>query len=255
MLIVNSIPKSGTYLVSLFLREIGLSDSYHHLRNNCYWNFKTAPMQSVIADPDQYKINITLDKSLRLLNDNDFAVAHLNHSESTKETLKLFNILQFFLVRNIRDTLVSHMRFLEDFRRISRPASWVKEHNKQKKFFGYLNTIGTSYINGILKQIKWVNENNVLIVKYEMLVGDYGESQQVSIIHKMLTALNNSNSYQSPTVKSATHALSILKNNVLGKPTRTYSGSRSYSDDFWSEDSEMFFREHHGYNLNQTLGY
>jgi hypothetical protein len=245
--LINSIPKSGTYLVSLFLMELGLDDSSLHLRNDRLWNFKDRPLDEIISDPDQFLKKQTLRESIVHVRPGEFCMAHLEYTEDAIEAMNQFNIHHIFLIRNLRDALVSHMRFVEDKRRIAQPGAWVAEKDNKKKLVGYMKKVGCSYLRGFSRQLNWINYPGVFVLKYEDLVGDFGVKTQLSNISNVLNITN--------IPMSPDDALNILKDKVLGKPTRTYSGSRSKVADYWSEEAEEVFTDHLGLSANQRLGY
>lgn len=145
ILLVNSIPKSGTYLVKRLLGALGVQDSGYHLRNGYYWDFKNKHIEQIVYNSDQYLIKKPISESLGLVSCGEMCVAHLEYYKDTKQVLDDFGVKQVFLIRNLRDSLVSAMRFVSSKDRKNRP-SWSEEQDDKKRFLYYMSSFGGQYL-------------------------------------------------------------------------------------------------------------
>lgn len=238
ILLINSIPKSVTYLVARFLTEIGATDSGLHFRSEALWNFKRKPLADIIKDPNHFKLRVPLIDSIPLVKHGDFCLAHLECSDLIERILDSNGVRQVFLSRNIRDLLVSNLRFLSDPRRGQIPAWLIPSDNKKKLMLRYLKTSGLDYLKRIKLQAGWFDKPKVVKARFEDIMGDQGEEKQRSTLD-MLARMAG---FEPGQIDSR----GIFYESVLGNETRTYSGERSRLGDYWSDDAEHLLRQHGG---------
>lgn len=110
--IVNSIPKSGTYLVGLILRLVGVREVGLHLRDRRVWDWnKATDLDHVIRDPDAYMTKLSEGEALPYFG-SGFVYAHFNTTETTRAYISsLKPCCHILCVRDLRDCLVSSFRF------------------------------------------------------------------------------------------------------------------------------------------------
>jgi hypothetical protein len=211
-----------------------------------FWDFRNASLSDVIKSPDDFKVIFPLDKVIGLIRDGQFTVGHIEYT--SRSVSLLINFTNLFCIRNIRDSLVSPMRFITDKRRKVQPkANWVDEDDNALRLLGYLRVQGQNFINGVLPQIQWATEkNNVLICRYEEAMGDYGEDVQRVFFERLADFLE---------INRGIDIIRIFKEQVVGHETRTYSGSRSNHATYWNDDVEEEFHKIGAYRVNVELGY
>jgi hypothetical protein len=245
-LLINSIPKSGTYLLSSLLHELGMPGSGLHFRNTLFWDFKDKPLDEIISNPDQYKKNVILNESIKNLKPYEFCLAHLEYNKETETLLESMNIRHIFLVRNLREALISSMRFISDKRRLHTP-SWADELDDKKRLVKYLNNFGAKYLRSFVRQANWLSRPSVTLLKFEDLLGDNGVDVQASSLTILVKLANLAQPL--PLIHQ------IMQTSVLGKKNRTFSGSRSRLETYWSDDAELIFIDNAGVAINQRFGY
>jgi hypothetical protein len=244
-IIINTIPKSGTYMYSKLFECLGYNNSGLHIRNKCFWDFRGASLDSIIKAPDDFKKNQPIEDTIHFIKTGQFAVGHIDNTISTVSILS--NFTHFFCIRNIKEVLVSHMRFICDDRRKDKPKfDWSKESENAAKFIGYLKGPGKGYLEGIRKQVNWINEKGVIVIRYEEVMGDYGSNHQQLAFEKIKMGLG---------INTEIDIVALFNQQVLGQKTRTYSGFRSQPDTYWNNDVEKIFHEIGASHINSQLGY
>ena len=242
--LINSLPKSGTYLAAKFLEEIGVDNSGLHLRKNALWDFKNRSLDQIISNPDQFKANIPLPVSLARIRSGEFFLAHLEYEMCIENILTQFNAKHIFLYRKIRDILVSHCRFVCDPRRSNPPSWYVSSLNKAEMFLIYFKNIGANYLKSISLQLQWV-DSNVQKIIFEDLLGDNGKNKQINSLRILVESVGVD--FRSKDF------CDIFKNKCLSAQTRTYSGRRSEMADFCSDQAESIFVSNGGLDMERKL--
>jgi hypothetical protein len=110
----------------------------------------------------------------------------------------------------------------------------------------YLKGPGKGYLEGIRKQVNWINEKGVIVIRYEEVMGDYGSNRQQVAFEKIKTGLG---------INTEIDIVALFNQQVLGQKTRTYSGFRSQPDTYWNNDVEKIFHEIGANHINNQLGY
>lgn len=249
-LLVNSIPKSGTYLVAGLLTEIGLVDSGLHFRDDHYWDFWQQPLREVIGEPSQYLRRVPLEQSIRLLDQGQFAVAHLERPQPGLEVLRRSNVATVLLVRNVNNCLVSMMRFECDPRRWDSMPLWATNTNPAHRFAGFLRDRGERYLKGVRAQLGYM-DTGVPVIRFEDLYGDAGSANQKAAIAVFTDAVRDITGLRI----TPSSARKVLRERVIGQTNRTFSGHRSSLDQFRSESVDRLLDELGVAELNHQLGY
>jgi len=65
--LINSIPKSGTYLYAHLLERLGAINTNIHLSTSHFWDFGGAPLEAIIAEPDDFKKPGALSETAQLV--------------------------------------------------------------------------------------------------------------------------------------------------------------------------------------------
>jgi hypothetical protein len=245
-LIVNSIPKSGTYLVALFLRNLGLKDSGLNFRDDRFWDFSGKPMSEIIAAPHRFETVERFATAIDRLRPGKFATAHLFHLPDNVRLLAERERRSVFLIRDLRHCLISHMRFVSDPRRIQAPRPWVATPDSGRRFAAYLKTRGAPYFAMMRQQIGWIGAD-VSVVRFEALLGDYGLQPKREAVRVLLKA----GGVEGLALEDAC----ALLDRSLSQPTRTYSGARSRLEDYLDGDVRDLMRQLGIDDANAELGY
>ena len=245
-LLVNTIPKSGTYLVSALLQRLGAHDSGLHSRDDHFWEFGGRPQLAVIADPNQFIRHELLVDSIRLLGAGEFAVGHLADAPGALRVLDEHQVGVVFLVRDLRSSLISNMRFLSDPRRRQDPLPWMSIEVPTERFRAFLEHHGKRYLRGVREQLGWL-ETGRPVIRFEELYGDHGDGAQTRAVDDLVGAAGLD--------VEVSQAVDVLTTEVIGASTRTYSGRRSEPEEYVSEESARLLDELGVPALNRLLGY
>lgn len=240
-MVVVTIPKAGTYLISAYLKKIGLIDSGVHLDDIGFSDYRDKAISEMISNYREYRKLYSLEKSIKLLRGGQFAVGHIGFNDQAITALASANII--FMTREIRTVMVSMMRWL------SRPgrgeaSHWKTVEDPQQKMLAFLNESGTNLMGWFNAIAGWGTYHDVFILQFEILTG--GGDTQADLAYQLAKKAGANLSLQ--------QAAAML-DSVIGKPTKTWSGKHSDFHEFWSEETENLFRSIGGVELNRRLGY
>lgn len=183
--LINSIPKAGTHLVTQMLTEsTGLRNSYVHIDHRSINNAGRVRQQDL-----NFSLPLLADK-LGTVPQGTFLSAHLYHDESLVAAILSKKIPIVFVIRDPRAILVSRFNYVLNLKRHERYNyfSSLPSDVERYKALIYGNE-GTPYIrpfkDGLLSFLPWLEDERVLTVRYENLVGVKGggsaEAQNLSV--------------------------------------------------------------------------
>jgi len=140
--IVVSIPKAGTYLVAQLLQQMGVVNSSLHIRYDDQkigiYDFRNAPLKMSASEKNQCFLEMPLTEALSMIRIGEFGVGHLPPVPEVKKQLYP-NFKIIFMVRDLRDCLISHMRYMINIGEITEEKhSWITIDNDKEKFRQYL---------------------------------------------------------------------------------------------------------------------
>jgi hypothetical protein len=239
--VIISIPKSGTYLVAEFLKKIGLYDTGIHLHDFGFTDYREKTIEEMVSNYRDFAKLFPLNKSINLLRPGNFAVGHISHNEENENLFK--NVNKIFMIREIRVTMVSMMRWL------SRPGrgedvQWKKINDNREKCLTFLKEDGRNLIDYFKSVAGWLHNKDVLTIRFEDLVNevDYFSNYAHQISKK--AGIDN-------TLKESNEIFYSL----LGQQTKTWSGKTTNIEEYWSNEAEEIFKSIGGQELNYFLGY
>lgn len=238
-------PKAGTYLVAKLLENLGLVNTEVHVDRFGFSDYRHKSIAEMQADYLKFTTHIPIEVSAGLTAAGQFIVGHLEHeAHSIAATCHLRRIL---LIRNARDCLVSFMRFFEiPGRAEKKPKTWMTLPEGPDRLQTFLDQWGADLIPYMRGVVGWMNEPDVLVVRFEELMGDMGSCVQ----RRTLEAIA-----QHVGVSTSQDLVSLFGRDVVGKPTKTYSGERSETRRYWDKQVEMRFVQQGGNTLQRELGY
>jgi hypothetical protein len=136
---IISQPKSGTYLMSNILKNMGINNSRLHFDPGLIRKFNTLK--------DFEKIEGTLEDGLDLIESDYYAVGHIPYNKKTREAL--FDFKKILITRNKEDIKKSALRYLDE---------------KNISVFSIIN-------NKNLRRIeRWKNSKDVFHITFEDIV-------------------------------------------------------------------------------------
>lgn len=250
-ILINSIPKSGTYFLERALIEIGYNSHRLHLSGyNIVDDYRGISDEEMHVDPEKVRIYLPVYLITSLLKNGELVVGHIESKEVIYE-IKKQDILLIYLVRNLRNVLVSLYRFkynkVKPNDSIPNDYYWRKVTKDKERFKAFLLVYfeyDLSHIKNIASLICEENErekDNVIIIRFEDLVNlKLGNEikKKISHIHRDLFKF-----------------IEIGLKKALFTKTSTFSGKISNFEELWDDEVEEFFEISGLKKLNQLLGY
>jgi len=156
---VNSIPKSGTYLLAAILEELGLEFTHWHVFETFYDDYTDAPLNVARAHPERFRIRQPVSRTISRLRPCQFAVGHLCYNERTRRALRDCYVI--FLKRDLRECLVSHMRWQSATGRDR--SAWTRIDDPQQRMLAYLSKWGRSFVKRACAIGKWHGRSDYIL--------------------------------------------------------------------------------------------
>lgn len=192
--LINSIPKAGTHLVSSLMDHLpAMRYSGHH---HSYSDFIAGNAPSVRVGEDVEVSWHRLEKELAKVRMGQYATSHFHYERELTEIVNRLDFRVVFVLRDPRDIIVSSTHY------ITRSPRHVLHHR-----FIELGTLGRridAVINGLdpsdtgpgLEPISvrlrrydnWVHASSVLLCRFEDLVGQSGGGSprgQLDLVHRL----------------------------------------------------------------------
>lgn len=169
-LFIVSQPKSGTYLCSNLLIELGFKSNGLHLTNKkSYYQYnlldKNAFHESVFRK--YKKIGKSLEDNLKLIEDNSFGVGHIYYNKNIHNHLQDFKLI--YVYRNNNERIESYKRYNSDFKReIPKMQSFKESYKKILPWSTY--SFNLSFDDMINKNITKIDNLQMFLygkVKYD----------------------------------------------------------------------------------------
>lgn len=239
-ILINSVPKSGTYFLERVLDKSGWRPTKLHLLD---WggldDYRSSSDEEMHTSPQNVRIHCPSSCVGAVLGRGEVVAGHLRNTNYIYG-LMIEGIREIRLIRNLRNVLTSLYRF-----RLNKVIPevdnehWRYEPN-DRKFFGFLKSIATSD----LEEIREISEyffrtSGFVTLKFEdMWNGDLSEMMP-------LCELSN--------IRLDDFASTL--ESCRGEMTSTWSGKVSNWQEFWSEEIEDIFRNSGLLDLNRKFGY
>ena len=237
-LIIISLPKAGTYLLSEIVKLMGFGPTSIHVSLDHIEDYRYASLK----DANMVRRFISIDTVVKLVTSGQFIAGHIPYCLQSKIVLK--NYKKIFIYRNLRDLLVSALRSAFVIGWNDNNIIQIKNlDNKQKQLEKFLELEGLRRAEEMESISKWIDEDDVLKISFEEIYGDYGLDKQMSAINSVSDFLG------SP------HLSSENIDSILRTETLTFSGERSNVIDYWNDKIESIFRQLKFDEINKKLGY
>jgi hypothetical protein len=240
---ICSIPKAGTYFFAALLEALGYVSCGVHVADGCFVDCRFAPPETVRRHPKRLTFPLPSSFVLPLVRPGQFVVGHLPCTAQYPSRLRTFRVL--FVYRNLRDSLVSYMRYVTKNWVEACPANaWAQQADGPEKMDRFL-VEHAYYLPMCATMMKWHHRPEVFSCCFEDFMGDRGRAVQLQSL-AALVRFTGAAPCRDPD--------SVLAR-VMGQQTLTSSGSRTDARACWSERVERYFREHGGVEMNRQLGY
>jgi hypothetical protein len=233
--VINSIPKSGTYFMEAALRHLGGVPFRVHLLAHICDDYRNTPESEMHRNSPLHRVCVPGGAVAHLLRPGDVAVGHVMDSAELDEIAGC-GVRMLHCVRDLREVLVSLFRFKKA--RVApvceEDAAW-RTLDDETGFLQFLNFNMTHDIPFLAQMAAVILIRSEPVLRFE----DALRGQVPADIAALLGG--------EPFVQ----ALRVVR----GKPTSTYSGSSVHYGRFWSEAAEAVFQSSGLATLNRELGY
>lgn len=244
-IVICTIPKSGTYLFSELLDRLGCVPTRLHLSRHSLTDYRFASLRDAREDYERFQRELHLEDAVGLLRAGQFAVGHLACDDDFRKCLN--PVKKIFTYRDLRDGLVSYMRFLASTGRGGdRTAQWKDLPPGSGQTLAFLDHAGQEFFGQSLPLLGWVDDAEVLKLSFESIYGDYGPGEQQQAVDRLHSFLE---------LPGQVADAAALVQSILGKPTITWSGGRARRETYWNDEVERRFCEFGGAEANARLGY
>ena len=248
---IITIPKSGTYLAAKLLENLGIINCDVHIATGNIQDNRFADERALKLEPWRFLTEIPFMSSAQLIRNGQFSFGHIPCFEKEKRVLEDFK--KIFTFRELRDVIVSLIRFLDSMEHKFKEPEVIRLSQKFKevpmgndKFKYWFSLWGREYESLIRNMMSWREHKDVFQLKFETLMGDGGRDAQISMLRD-LSSFIGLDATEERMVKALTDS--------IGSETLTYSGKRSSYVDWWNDELEDLFIKFGFNHLNQALGY
>jgi len=243
--LVCSIPKSGTYLLGRIFEELGLEDTCLHISRSESSLYQNGNLQAYRSSPERFRVDQPFRECVSQICPRQFAVSHLPCDSETKKLATELRVV--FLHRDLRDCLISLMRFIADSGRDACFGSaWIQMPDGPERLAAFMKTYDWFCAQWVEPLLGWQKQAGVLSVSFEDLMGDNGQVQQRLCVQALCSHVG---------IDPMAIDLDRILLSALNVSTLTWSGNRSRRDQYWSSAAEATFKKMKGIELNRKLGY
>lgn len=243
--VICSIPKSGTYLYGELLKALGLVDCGVHLREDGFTDYRFSSLDQSRTQHRSLHAECPLTDAVALMHPGQFTVGHLACNDHTTAALAGLRIL--FTYRDLRDAMVSQMRFFAKNKRGSSVTEgWGALPDSPEKMKQYIRFHGDFFMETrCATMMGWLDHPNVLGCSFETIYGDRGPAARTELLHAITAHLE---------LPAPAHADGLFEK-LLGTETITSSGKRTERLVFWDNEVEAYFQSKNGTEMNRRLGF
>jgi len=236
-LVILTLPKAGTYLISEIARRCGWYQTYWHVRENGMEDYSTGSMEQRRHHPELFRRDLSLAEVVAQVPEFGFFVGHLPHDGAAVAMLRPCR--KILVIRDLRRALVSRLRFERRLRRNPTfDAVWSRDGN-QPQMELFLERFGHMLMCHFVSIAPWAFEPDVATLRFEDLLAPPAET---------LRRLGAILGQDAPVPVETIHQ-------SLAADTLTKAPQEGDLAAFWSERCERLFLDLGGATLNQALGY
>jgi len=187
IILINSIPKSGTYLLHQILNSISFL--------NDYGLFVASRPTLTYKKRSSKKITSFFERIYK----DEFILGHVEYSLDIEKFLKKNNAVKILLIRDPRDVVVSeshYLTYLNHFHKLSKSfkSLLTQEERVNYAIYGdvYLNTKYDflPIIDRYESFIKWTKNTNCFVIKYEELIDCRRDKVIIDLLNFLTNSLN-----------------------------------------------------------------
>lgn len=206
--VLNSVPKSGTYLLGKLATMLGLYDLNVHILDGAYWDYnrkgdlhkwKAVAGYTEFANPRL--VQQPTHQALRRILPGQFAVAHIGRTSSTVDAIRETGLKQVFIYRDPRDVILSYVRFVTN--RPDRNPNMIpheyftqvltSDDERIAVAIAGQSDVQPNMLEYLFKEKpEWLDDSETCCVRFEDLVGDRGggsDERQRKTVRRILSYL------------------------------------------------------------------
>jgi len=245
-ILVNSLPKSGTHLLTQIVEVLP--------RTKSYGTFIT----STPSLPHKLQDDNKIAKKLKKLIPTELARAHIYYKKEYETVIQQQNIAMYFIYRDPRDVLVSEMNFLTyQFRWHSMHKYFKKLKNDKERLILCIKGVSDSkfpyYYPDISKRFGnyfgWVN-SSALAIRYEDLISNNKEFYIKQIVNFYFNKVKNKKENI-----DEEYYCKLALSNINPKKSHTFSkGKKGRWKEYFDDEIKSLFKKY-GNDLLIRYGY
>jgi hypothetical protein len=232
---INSIPKSGTYFLEAVLRHLGGVPFRVHLLSHICDDYRDTPESEMHRNPPMHRVAVPGGAVAHLLRPGDVAVGHVLEAAELDEISRA-GVRMLHCVRDLRGVLVSYFRFKKA--KVApicdEDVAW-RALDDEAGFLQFLNFAAPRDIVLVAKMAEMIVTRKEPVLKFEDALRGHVPADVAQLLGG----------------EEFAQALRVMRD----KPTSTYSGGTVHYGQYWSEAAEVFFQSSGLAALNRQLGY
>ena len=230
--LVATLPKAGTYLISNMLAFMGFHQTYFHLGRNKMQAYDPCMLQEGVDAPRQFDARIPMRESCHLIRSGEFAASHFAPDADVTTFFRDFHVIS--CIRELRAMMVSYANF------ICAAGPHRMPDNTQTLEQGlphYIRECGPTYLRDAEAIYQWRNHANALMLRMEDIFESPFENYKAIADHLGIS------------IEQQAFDWDHIKNmNSMTKNT----DKKLFE---WSDAAEEAFEEISGPQTNERLGY
>lgn len=240
-ILINSIPKSGTYLMDGVLRRMGGASIGLHLGSYTYDDHRGFGDKEIHRAPRLRRHAMLASTVLAVLCRGEYAVGHIEDDQQLAAIDRL-GVVRLNCVRDLRNVLVSLYQFkLDSVDPLDAEDRLWRALPEGSRFQGFLLQYAGRDIAHLKAVAGSMAKNAKALIRFENLLSG-------NLSDETMEALS---AVSAEFAESFTRELSA----VLGTPTSTYSGKPSLHQTYWVPGIQDFYEESGLAGINRLLGY
>lgn len=211
---VNSLPKSGTHLLSKLLSLVGAEEQYHFGSGKILDKSFGAVARKIVMRPSIFTKGIIIGidspaevsrdyfcSKINSLADDEFVTGHVGYSEEIIKLCDFYGLKKICVVRDPRAVVVSFVHYVRSLNRHYLHETFKNldyDESVDRCVFGYVDSrVSLESLKNRYRALQpWFDDENTLVLKFEDLVGSAGggdDDSQIIALEKIFLHLNIEN--------------------------------------------------------------
>ncbi len=240
-LLINTVPKSGTYLLEAAAVHAGLHRTRLHLFAHLCDDYRSVPDAEMHTAPERHRRTVPAAAVAHILQPGEVAVGHID-DDAQLDGVAQAGVRIVHCVRDLRAVLTSLYRFKRQVVRPLSPADAVwRALGEADGFLGFLSFFADRDVAQIARTAACILQRGEPRLRFEDLTG----AHDPSVLQAQLAGWD--------AAAAAAFAAAVVQ--MRGQPTPTLLPGRSDPQPVWSPAAEAFFQQTGLARLNAELGY